>query len=44
MGFDEERECDLGWREGERSTALGEEGLGFRRGEKVGGERMVSIA
>lgn len=42
MGFVEERECDLGWREGEMSDLVGE-GLGLRRGEKMGGERMVSI-
>lgn len=44
MGFAEESECDLGWREreGERRV-LEEEGLGLRRGENVGGERMVSI-
>lgn len=42
MGFVEDRECDLGWRMGERSDLV-EEVLGLRRGEKVGGERMVSI-
>lgn len=34
MGFVEGNESDLG---------LGEEGLGLRNGENVGGERMVSI-
>lgn len=42
MGFVDGREFDLGLREGERSILEGED-LELRRGENVGGERMVFI-